>query len=484
MTSGQPGYIVGGRYRLIEVLGEGGFGRVWRARDEVLNIEVAIKELRLLPDMSKAEQDKRLERTEREARNAVRLRAHENVVAIHDIVSDGLPWIVMELIDGQSLDEHLKKHGPLPEDKAAQVAAALLAALGAAHRTGIVHRDIKPANVMLARDGKVLLTDFGIAVHTTDTTLTTAGMTIGSPEYMAPERLHGIDGLPASDLFSLGVTLYQAVEGVSPFRRTTQPAALTAVLLEEPPPPRRAGRLAPLITRLLDKNPDSRSTVEQALALLVRQPGRGRVEGETKVLPPEMAPARSWQHKGVAAIMAIIVALGFVGLMDVGLAWDEFEDMIDEGVEGAASVAAIADVGFVGLLWAQVARFVPPVAGKTVAVVVGVLGLVVGSGVAVSAFDGLTILLMLFDELDADDAGRLAAFVITVIMLITAGWAWESRKFRRSRPDPAPMPTAGPADGGRRRVSSPPAGRSARCRPSTRRSRPGSDFPGRAASPA
>jgi eukaryotic-like serine/threonine-protein kinase len=235
MTSSRVGYVVGGRYRLAAELGSGGFGRVWRARDETLDVDVAIKELRLMPGMAPAEQAERLARATREARNAARLRKNENIVAIHDIVvENGLPWIVMDLIDGRSLDEHLRTHGPLPVDRVADIAVALLAAIGAAHREGVVHRDIKPANVMLAEDGKVLLTDFGTAVHDTDTTLTATGMVVGSPEYTAPERLRGTDGLPASDLFSLGATLFQAVEGNSPFRRGTSTATLSAVCWIQP----------------------------------------------------------------------------------------------------------------------------------------------------------------------------------------------------------------------------------------------------------
>ncbi|MFG3438443.1 serine/threonine-protein kinase [Nonomuraea sp. NPDC047897] len=435
MTAAQPGYLVGGRYRLMTELGSGGFGRVWRARDEVLDVEVAVKELRLLSGMSQAEQDKRLERTEREARNAVRLRAHENVVAIYDIVPDGLPWIVMELVDGRSLAEHVETRGPLPVDSAARVAVSLLAALDAAHRAGIVHRDIKPANVMLAGDGKVLLTDFGIAVHTTDTTLTTAGMLIGSPEYLAPERLRGIDGLPASDLFSLGVTLYQAVEGVSPFHRTTQPAALTAVLLEEPPPPRRAGRLAPLITRLLDKDPATRPTVEQALAMLGEPgPARDLGRGDTKILDPGAEPPRVWQSKGVALLLAIVFALGGLGLLDSGLAWNEMEDEADpDTAEGVVLLLAlVADIGLAGLLCAQVARFVPAIAGRTVAVVAGVVGLLAGAGAAASAFDGVAVLSTTMDVTSTRDAWELSLGVITFVMLVTGGWAWESRRLRLS----------------------------------------------------
>ncbi|WP_431902706.1 serine/threonine-protein kinase [Nonomuraea sp. bgisy101] len=289
MTSTRAGHVVGGRYRLVAELGSGGFGRVWKARDETLDVDVAIKELRLPPGMTQAEQAERLERAIREARNAARLRTYENIVAIHDVVvEDGLPWIVMELIDGCSLNEHLKAHGPLPEDRAAHVAVALLAAIGVAHQEGVVHRDIKPANVMLAGNGKVLLTDFGTAGHSTDTALTATGMFVGSPEYMAPERLRGADGLPAGDLFSLGATLYQAVEGVSPFQRDTQTATLTAVLLEEPPVPQRAGRLTQLVTRLLDKDPDKRPTVAEALTMTGEQPATH--------VHPRAAPGSS-QHR-------------------------------------------------------------------------------------------------------------------------------------------------------------------------------------------
>ncbi|WP_226899885.1 serine/threonine-protein kinase [Nonomuraea phyllanthi] len=450
MTSAQPGYRVGGRYRLISVLGSGGFGRVWRAHDQVLDVEVAIKELQLLPGMSQAEQDKRLERTAREARNAVRLRAHENVVAIHDVVTDGLPWIVMELIDGRSLHEHLDMQGPLPVERATQLAAGLLAALGAAHRAGIVHRDIKPANVMLSTDGKVLLTDFGIAVHTTDTTLTTTGMLIGSPEYMAPERLRGIDGLPASDLFSLGVTLYHAVEGVSPFRRNAQPAALTAVLLEEPPPPRQAGRLGPLIIRLLDKEPHNRPTVEQALAMLgEQQPSRIPVPNSTKILPPGEVPVQGWQRKGIAVMMAIIFTLGVIGLMntmgilgltDVGEPWKylrgivvQHQTGVDDVWEVALGVVPITDITLAGLLCAQVARYIAPIAGKTVAIIGGTVGFLTGVGAVYFAFDGIAVLLAMMDTKHGDRIWVIPLIAITCVMLLTGGWAWESRKTRQSK---------------------------------------------------
>ncbi|MFJ8472194.1 serine/threonine-protein kinase [Kitasatospora sp. NPDC094011] len=264
-----PGRLVGRRYRLVRQLGAGGFGRVWRAHDETLGIDVAVKQLWLPPTTSDGERAERLARAEREARNAARLRDRPHVVAVHDVlVEDGLPWMVMQLVSGGSLADRLAALGPLPVERTAEVARALLTALGAAHAAGVVHRDVKPANVMLADDGDVLLADFGIAVHEADSTLTATGAFVGSIEYIAPERARGVDGRAASDLFSLGVTLYQAVEGVSPFRRESATASLTAVLFDQPAPPRNAGRLAPLILALLAKDPDQRPDTAQALAML------------------------------------------------------------------------------------------------------------------------------------------------------------------------------------------------------------------------
>ncbi|MEW1864040.1 protein kinase [Streptomyces sp. NPDC088194] len=269
----QPGQLVGGRYRLVRRLGAGGFGRVWQAHDESLRVEVAVKEVWLPPAMNGAERAERVVRAERESRNAARLRNHPNIVTVHDVVvENGVPWTVMQLVDGTSLADHGTARGPLPVAEAVNVAAALLSALGAAHDAGIVHRDVKPDNVMLADDGQVLLTDFGISVHQADTALTAAGGFIGSIEYIAPERARGADEQAASDLFSLGVTLYQALEGVSPFRRGTPAATLAAVLLDEPPAPGRAGELAPLIAQLMAKDPELRPTVAAAQAMLEGMP--------------------------------------------------------------------------------------------------------------------------------------------------------------------------------------------------------------------
>ncbi|MEV4394819.1 serine/threonine-protein kinase [Nonomuraea sp. NPDC049607] len=432
MTSRLAGYVVGGRYRLADELGSGGFGRVWRARDETLDVDVAIKELRLPPWIPETERAERLARATREARNAARLRQHDGIVAIHDVViEDGLPWIVMELIEGCSLSEYVEEHGPLPLDRAVEVAAALLTSIGAAHREGVVHRDIKPANVMLAENGKVLLTDFGTAIHHTDSALTATGMFIGSAEYMAPERLRGSDGLPAGDLFSLGVTLYQAVEGVSPFRRDTQEATLAAVLLDEAPAPQRTGPLTRLITRLLDKDPGRRPTVDEALAMAgARSATMVHVRRDTKILPVR---TREGGRSGVAALIVAmtavvgLTALGVAGLPDAGGTWEHFERFRDD----TALIVAVADVVITGLLCASLARFLPKNAGRTVTAVAGAAGLVFGCGATAFAFHGAGETLRNMMELPGRDAATMSLTLISIVVLVAAGAAWTSQRTDR-----------------------------------------------------
>ncbi|MEU9124944.1 serine/threonine-protein kinase [Streptomyces sp. NPDC048506] len=265
----RPGTAIGGRYTLTRLLGAGGFGQVWQAHDPVLGVDVAVKQVRLdgaLPDEARAVL---LARAAREARHAARLRDHPHIVTVYDVVEvdEGpwrVPWIVMQWVDGHSLAEELRDDGPLDPERAARVAEALLGALGAAHRAGVVHRDVKPANVLLAADGSVLLADFGIAVAQTDPRLTRTTLVIGSPGYMAPERWQGAESDGRADLFSLGVMLYEALEGVLPFR----PENPTAALTEEPRPMERAGALAPLLLALLEKDPARRPTVDAARELL------------------------------------------------------------------------------------------------------------------------------------------------------------------------------------------------------------------------
>ncbi len=260
--------LIAGRYRLRHPLADGGFGRVWHAHDERLDADVVVKEVRLPLTADPDEHARRLKYAEREARNAAKLRHHPGIVPVYDVaIEDDKPWIVMELVDGGTLENRFSK-GRLPPDEAAEVAETLLKALDAAHQAGIVHRDVKPANIMLAADGRILLTDFGIASHQADTRLTTDGGIIGTLEYLAPERLSGAAAAPPSDLFSLGVTLFRAVEGTSPFLRDSEAATLAALAMEDPPPLEHAGQLAPLIRGLLAKDPDARLTVTDALVLL------------------------------------------------------------------------------------------------------------------------------------------------------------------------------------------------------------------------
>ncbi|MFF1629952.1 serine/threonine-protein kinase [Streptomyces sp. NPDC058272] len=290
----RAGEVIGRRYTLIRTLGTGGFGQVWHARDEDLNVDVALKQVHLPGPVTPEEQRQRIARAVREAQHAARLRDHPNIVTVHDAFEhDGSPWIVMQYVDGRSLAEEVRQHGRRPIDQVTRIAEAVLSALDAAHKADIVHRDVKPANVLLASDGQVLLTDFGIAVAPTDVRLTAASMVIGSPGYVAPERLQGAEPGSAADLFALGVTLYEAVEGEPPFARQNPVAALT----EEPRPPVHAGRLGSLLLSLLEKAPSRRPDAAAARVLLRGdQDTSGTATKPTKAItterPPEKPPER------------------------------------------------------------------------------------------------------------------------------------------------------------------------------------------------
>ncbi|WP_246089823.1 serine/threonine-protein kinase [Nonomuraea deserti] len=261
--------LLADRYRLLAELGQGGMGTVWRAMDALLQQEVAVKEVKLPPDLDAASREELTQRTLREARAAARLRSHPSIVTVHDVVLDGgRPWIVMELVQGRSLDQAVREGGPLPPHKVAWIGMRMLDALGAAHGSGVLHRDVKPANVMLTDDGRVLLTDFGIASVAGDAELTQTGFLSGSPGYIAPERLRGEADGPLADLWSLGATLFTAVEGAPPFARPNQAAVMAAVLMQEPAPTRRAGPLEPVLAALLDKDPARRCTPDQVAGWL------------------------------------------------------------------------------------------------------------------------------------------------------------------------------------------------------------------------
>ncbi|MET8875026.1 protein kinase [Nocardia sp. NPDC004604] len=277
MVSGRT--VVDGRFELLEPLGSGGMGTVWRAYDLALHREVALKEVRAEADEGRSPGVHR-ERVLREARALARI-GHPNVVAIHHIVDSAEvanPWIVMELVRGQSLADHLAD-GPLPPTRVAHLGRGILAALRAAHQVGVLHRDIKPANVLLRQDGSPVLTDFGIAAINGMTALTSTGSVVGSLDYVAPERLSGQEGHPASDLWSLGLLLYVAVEGFHPMRRESTVATLAAVIRGEVPPPQRAGALTAVLTAVLVPDPSRRPTTEQVDRMLAQEVGAGGTFG-------------------------------------------------------------------------------------------------------------------------------------------------------------------------------------------------------------
>ncbi|MEV6485994.1 serine/threonine-protein kinase [Streptomyces sp. NPDC051576] len=257
------GRRIAGRYLLTEQIGRGGMGTVWRADDEVLGRQVAVKRLHARPELSADELATLYERTRREARSAARI-AHPNVIVVHDVVDDGgRPCIVMEYVPGPTLADLLKDGRTLPHPDAARIGLDMVAALRAAHAAGVLHRDVKPGNVLLGVGDRTVLTDFGIAMTDGASTLTKTGEMVGSIHYMAPERIRGLTPGTASDLWALGATLYQAVEGRPPFRRATAMETAYAIAVDPLESMKQAGTLEPLIEALLIKEPDERPTAEQ-----------------------------------------------------------------------------------------------------------------------------------------------------------------------------------------------------------------------------
>src|SRR5215472_5068720 len=253
------GRVVAGRYRLIEPIGRGAMGVVWRASDQLLDRDVAVKEVRFNPALGDVERANAYKRTLREARTAARL-SHRGVVTVFDVVEeDGRPFIIMELIRSRSLDEMLATDGPLPARRAARVAQQLLSALSHAHAAGVLHRDVKPSNVLIAAGGydeRAVLTDFGIAQFEGDPRLTQTGMVMGSPGFTAPERIRGGSATPASDLWSLGATLFAACEGRGPYdARGGAITTMSAIINEDAPRAHTAGRMGPVIAALLRRDP-------------------------------------------------------------------------------------------------------------------------------------------------------------------------------------------------------------------------------------
>ncbi|MER5717323.1 serine/threonine-protein kinase [Streptomyces sp. NPDC002132] len=260
--------LLAGRYRLGDVLGRGGMGTVWRAEDETLGRTVAVKELRFPSNIDEEEKRRLITRTLREAKAIARIR-NNSAVTVFDVVDeDDRPWIVMELVEGKSLAEVIREDGVLRPKRAAEVGLAILDVLRSAHREGILHRDVKPSNVLIAEDGRVVLTDFGIAQVEGDPSITSTGMLVGAPSYISPERARGHKPGPAADLWSLGGLLYASVEGSPPYDKGSAIATLTAVMTEQLEEPKNAGPLKDVIYGLLTKDPERRLDDAGARAML------------------------------------------------------------------------------------------------------------------------------------------------------------------------------------------------------------------------
>lgn len=296
-TEGANFRVIAGRYRLQGRIGRGGMGVVWRATDQLLGRQVAVKELVIDPSLSERDSRRQRERTLREARAVAQL-SHPNIVVVHDVVEDDThPYIVMELIDGGSLEDRIAAQGPVNAREAARIGIDLLGALRKAHDSGVLHRDLKPANVLFEEGtGRIVLTDFGIAQLPGSTTLTESGAFVGSPEYTAPERMSGARTGPESDLWSLGALLCAALSGESPFRRDSLGEVLHAVVADEIRPPAQAAPLLPVVLGLLERDPAARLGAAEAEHLLRAYRETGRMPHTPRVplghLPRDARVAR------------------------------------------------------------------------------------------------------------------------------------------------------------------------------------------------
>ncbi|MEV4164293.1 serine/threonine-protein kinase [Nonomuraea dietziae] len=256
------------RYELITPIGRGTMGTVWRAHDRALGREVAIKEIRQDPGLTEEQRAELRERMVREGRTAARI-SHPSVASIHDVlIQDNSPWIIMELVEARSMEQVIEEEGPLPPRLVAEIGVDLLGALRAAHAQGVTHRDVKPGNVLITENGRVVLTDFGIAKAEGDTRLTKTGMVIGSPGYTAPERARGEYTGPESDIWSLGATLYFAVEGRPAYERATVAETLAALMTENADAPTQAGPLRPVLEGMLHKDHRQRLTAATTETML------------------------------------------------------------------------------------------------------------------------------------------------------------------------------------------------------------------------
>ena len=321
MAADESHRLLAGRYRLGAVIGRGGMGTVWRARDELLNRDVAVKEIVWPPQMDPAEREVARGRAVREAQLAARLH-HPNVVTVYDIVEeDDRPCIVMELVPFRSLREVIAEEGPVSPAQAARIGLGVLAALRAVHEAGVVHRDVKPANILLGPEGRIVLADFGIAKAADSPALTSSGVLVGSPSYLAPERARGGIAGPAADLWALGASLFAAVEGRPPFERDGVLASLTAVVADELDPAPHAGPLRPVIEGLLDKNPARRPGIRRTEQMLLQAESAVGEQAATHALPApestaEVPPAGHVPPAGDDPRAERVPSAGYVPLED------------------------------------------------------------------------------------------------------------------------------------------------------------------------
>jgi tRNA A-37 threonylcarbamoyl transferase component Bud32 len=322
-------------------------GVVWQARDDLLGRDVAVKEIVWPPHLDAAEWDLARQRAQREAQMAARL-SHPNVVGIYDVVAeDDRPWIVMELVPFQSLRARVQADGPLSPAQAAHVGLGILAALRAAHKVGVLHRDVKPANVLMAPEGRVVLTDFGIARATDSPVLTGTGVLVGSPSYISPERARGSRAAAPADLWALGACLYAAVEGRPPFNREGALASLTAVVTEEPDPPVHAGPLWPVISGLLRKDPGERLSAAQVEEMLQRLAGD---TGDREVVGTAEVPDGTSDGPATGPLLAAGDTVADGGVADGGVADGGVADGgVEAGPDGLPQRPEVAFPAALGL---------------------------------------------------------------------------------------------------------------------------------------
>jgi hypothetical protein len=322
-------------------------GTVWRAADTLLRRDVAVKEVILPPGMAPSDRDAMYERTLREARAAAALQ-HPAVVQVYDVVHEaGRPWIVMELLDARSLADMIIEDGPVAPRAVAKIGIALLGALEVAHAIGVLHRDVKPANVLICTDGRCVLTDFGVARMPTDVQLTTPGMVLGSPHFISPERAMGQDFGPPSDLFSLGVTLYTAVEGRPPFDKGDPIETMHAVVEDPPAPPTRAGALTQVLFGLLEKDPSRRYDVmlsRSMLRELLAGPLASKAPAHMMTDPYAVVPAQrsGWQQPAPAPAPQPSGQIGGRAMLQPG---ESLTDRLRELQQGGATPQSPAPVG-------------------------------------------------------------------------------------------------------------------------------------------